>query len=45
MEISCCSSAIPLVGALVLALCGRRNCAPEINVAFSLGTFFVAPAR
>jgi hydrogenase-4 component F len=34
--------AIPLVGGVVLALCGHRDEAPEINVGFSLGTFLVA---
>jgi hydrogenase-4 component F len=33
---------IPLVGALVLALYGHRDFAPELNVSFSLGTFVAA---
>lgn len=33
---------IPLLGALVLALVGHRSRAPEINVAFSLGTLIAA---
>ncbi|HWI82840.1 hydrogenase 4 subunit F [Ramlibacter sp.] len=34
--------AIPLAGGVVLALCGHWDEAPEINVAFSLGTFLAA---
>jgi hydrogenase-4 component F len=33
---------IPLAGGLVLALVGHREKAPEVNVAFSLGTFIAA---
>ncbi|MDD5324436.1 MAG: hydrogenase 4 subunit F [Polaromonas sp.] len=36
--------AIPLLGGLVLALVGHRDGAPDINVAFSLGTFLAACA-
>src|SRR3569832_1555146 len=34
--------AIPLAGGMVLALAGQSDQAPEINVAFSLGTFLAA---
>jgi hydrogenase-4 component F len=34
--------AIPLAGGVVLALAGQTDQAPEINVAFSLGTFLAA---
>ena len=33
---------IPLAGGIVLALCGHRDEARDINVAFSLGTFIAA---
>jgi hydrogenase-4 component F len=33
---------MPLLGAVVLGLCGHRRYAPEINVLFSLGTFAAA---
>ncbi|MFY9328755.1 MAG: hydrogenase 4 subunit F [Georgfuchsia sp.] len=36
--------AVPLFGALVLALVGHRNYASELNVVFSLGTLFAAAA-
>jgi hydrogenase-4 component F len=36
--------AIPLLGGFALALAGHRRPAPEINVAFSLGTFLAACA-
>jgi len=36
--------AVPLVGALVLALAGHRDGARDVNVAFSLGTFLAASA-
>ncbi|MES2015480.1 MAG: hydrogenase 4 subunit F [Pseudomonadota bacterium] len=32
----------PLIGALVLGLCGQRDAAPEINVCFSVVTFAAA---
>src|SRR3954462_8100704 len=35
---------IPLLGSVVLAFTGHRDFAPEINVAFSLGTFIAACA-
>ena len=35
---------VPLFGALVLALVGHRNYAPELNVIFSLGTLLAAAA-
>jgi len=35
---------IPLAGGIVLALCGHWDQAPEVNVAFSLGTFIAACA-
>ena len=34
--------AIPLVGALLLALWGHRNFAPELNAGISLGSFLAA---
>jgi len=33
---------IPLVGSVILAFTGHRESAPDINVAFSLGTFIAA---
>src|SRR6185295_8141175 len=33
---------IPLVGSAILALVGHRESAPDVNVAFSLGTFIAA---
>ena len=33
---------IPLLGGLVLGLVGHRDNARDVNVAFSLGTFFAA---
>ncbi len=35
---------IPLAGGILLALCGHWEQAPEVNVAFSLGTFIAACA-
>jgi hydrogenase-4 component F len=35
---------IPLLGSVVLAFTGHRDFAPEVNVAFSLGTFIAACA-
>jgi len=35
---------IPLLGSVVLAFIGHRNFAPEVNVAFSFGTFIAACA-
>ena len=35
---------IPLLGSVILAFTGHRNFAPEINVAFSFGTFIAACA-
>jgi len=35
---------IPLLGSVILAFTGHKNFAPEINVAFSLGTFIAACA-
>jgi hydrogenase-4 component F len=34
----------PAIGAIALAFCGARRAAPEINAAFSLGTFLAACA-
>lgn len=36
--------AVPLLGALVLALVGHRDYAPELNAVFSLGTLLAAAA-
>jgi hydrogenase-4 component F len=36
--------AFPLAGGIVLALCGHRDVARDVNVAFSLGTFLSACA-
>ena len=33
---------LPLVGSIVLAAVGHRDSAPDVNVAFSLGTFLAA---
>jgi hydrogenase-4 component F len=33
---------LPLLGALILALCGHRDYAPEVNVGFSLSTLVAA---
>ena len=33
---------LPLLGALILALCGHRDFAPEVNVGFSLSTLVAA---
>ena len=35
---------IPLVGSVILAFTGHRQFAPDVNVAFSLGTFIAACA-
>ena len=44
MELLFILLALPLAGALVLALWGHRDFAPELNVAFSLGTFLASAA-
>ncbi|MEX2239678.1 MAG: hydrogenase 4 subunit F [Burkholderiales bacterium] len=37
-----CLLGVPLTGAIALALVGQRRHAPELNIAFSLGTFLAA---
>jgi hydrogenase-4 component F len=37
-----CLLGVPLTGAIALALYGQRRYAPELNIAFSLGTFLAA---
>src|SRR3989337_2365826 len=37
-----CLLGVPLTGAIALALYGQRRHAPELNIAFSLGTFLAA---
>ena len=42
MEILVFVFGLPLVGSIVLAAVGHRDFAPDVNVAFSLGTFLAA---